>query len=157
MAFQLPVVAVQAASVALRKATPSAIAKISSIIKSAPTTDAIIAAIKANPVTATLVGLELFGAASDFFKYITDQEPEMEKLLQRATPAAVSFQQDKDSDSSRKDFLEQLRKYRNELELIASASAVLGSRERLLVVRNAVKLDDFYFDLRDDLATLPRK
>lgn len=138
------------ASRALATAAPGVLQRIATRIGGAANPSAILAAMKNNPVTTALVGVELFGVSSDFVKTVVNDNPEITQLIERISD--IDYQPDEFSAVD--DAGTGLVRYKDEFDLIEECSRFLGGRERLMKFRNLLKISDEVFRLHAQVVNL---
>lgn len=141
----LPVL-VSEAAVALRTVSPTVISRLATKLNVPSTVAAISAAMKNNPVTTALVGLELFGAASDFVNRLISSNPEVASVV---SGKAADF--DKFSTIERPT---DIIKYDDELKAIDDVAAFLGGRDNLDKLRAVLAMDIKVWELRDRIGQM---
>ena len=92
----------------------------------------IIAAARANPVTAALVALEAGQAGSELLEVLRADHAEMIEQLE-----AINFEPDTIEADTK---LSDLERYQNELDILDDASAILGGDRNLYAVLNACRM-----------------
>lgn len=127
---------------AVARAGAPVLAKIAARIGSAANPTAIMATIKANPVMASLVAVELWGAGSDIVSEMASASPEMGEAL-----SAIGYKPD--SGDSAADGA--VAKFDDEFEILERASDLLGGFDNFLTLRNALKMDDAVVTLYNNL------
>lgn len=133
----LPVVAS-----AVARAGAPILARIGARIGTAANPSAIMAAVKSNPVMASLVAVELWGAGSDIVSEMASASPEMGEAL-----SAIGYKPD--SGDSAADGA--IAKFDDEFAILESACDILGGFDNFLTVRNALKMDDSVVTLYNNL------
>lgn len=146
----LPAVLLTELGVALRAAGPAMLSKIAARIGSNATAASILAGIKNNKITAALVGLEVFGPASDFITRLIGSDEAMGSIVEQLT----SLEYKPDSAKDLTDDGLDLTKFADEFELISDFGGILGGHDNVLKLRNMLKIDDSVFKLYQQVRAL---
>lgn len=101
----------------------------------------IIKSAMSNKLTAALVVYEVYGAGSELLKKFMKADPEIEKAI-----GALSTDVSKHKVSALSTHsLEEIVQHDDELQILSDAVRVVGSIERLLVLRQALALPDITY------------
>lgn len=127
---------------AIGRAAGPTLSRIAARIGTAATPAAIMAAVKANPATATLVAVELWGAGSDILKEVSAASHDVAEAL-----SAIGYR----PDSGDASVDEGLGKFDDEFQLLERAADILGGFDSFITLRNALKCDDEVVTLYSNL------
>lgn len=118
---------------AVARASGPTLARISARIGTAANPAAIMAVVKNNPVTASLVAVELWGTGSDILKEMSAASPAVAEAV-----SAIGYRPDPGDESVDNS----LGKYDDEFQLLEQAADILGGFDNFITLRNALKCDD---------------
>lgn len=127
---------------AVGRAAGPTLSRIAARIGTAASPSAIMATVKANPVTAGLVAVELWGAGSDIVKEMSAASPEVAEAV-----SAIGYR----PDSGDASVDEGLGKFDDEFQLLEQAADILGGFDNFITLRNALKCDDQVVTLYSNL------
>lgn len=118
---------------AVGRAAGPTLSRIAARIGTAASPAAIMAAVKANPVTASLVAVELWGTGSDIVKEMSAASPDVAEAL-----SAIGYRPDPGDAAVD----EGLGQFDDEFQLLERAADILGGFDSFITLRNALKCDD---------------
>lgn len=127
---------------AVGRAAGPTLSRIAARIGAAANPAAIMAAVKDNPVTASLVAAELWGAGSDIVKEMAAASPVVAEAV-----SAIGYRPDS-GDASVDDGLS---KFDDEFQVLERAADILGGFDNFIALRNALKCDDQVVTLYSNL------
>lgn len=130
---------------AVTTAAPPLLKRIGTRIDVEASAKAIISAIRANPLTALLVGVEVFGAADPLIRSAIGNNAAYAAVVDQIGNSKVhgdspDYVADTMSDDDFSQILALETKYADEMETLSMAAAVLGGLENLQIVMNACRL-----------------
>lgn len=103
--------------------------------------DEVVEYIKKNPVTATLLLMQMGDAGSEVLSWMSSEDEEMAGLI-----AGISYKADPIPEDGMVK-VEDLGMYADEMQLIRDAGYILGGQSKLVLLRQALSLSDRHYQL----------
>lgn len=139
----------------IAKSTPEVIVRVGKRLNLAAaeaTPSKIIAAAKANKLSAALVMYEMYGIGDDLLTKMMAEDPSIKAAIE-AIGEPLDHQSSKLSDGT----LSELVQNDDELEIISKAAGIMGSLDRLIALRQALAISSTTYALYRHTRAVGRK
>lgn len=140
---------------AIAKSTPEVVSRVAKRLNLAAaeaTPSKIIAAAKANKLSAALVMYEMYGIGDDLLTKMMAEDPSIKAAIE-AIGGSLDHNTSKLSDGT----LSELVQNDDELEIISKAAGIMGSLDRLIALRQALAIPSTTYALYRHTRAVGRK